>query len=184
MLSRIKSATNQREIELPLAPLPEQRRIVEAIESYLTRLDAVVAALGRVQRNLARYKASVLQAACEGRLVPTEAELAHERGRDYEHAEVLLQRILAERRAHWERRMAEARRSRQEEVAQAERKAAGRPYYFRDIPEEVAGRPRKRVQRTSPNRINGSRSTSRRSRPTPRICRRCRRGGCGRLRQL
>jgi type I restriction enzyme S subunit len=39
-----------------------------------------VAALHRVQANLKRYRASVLKAACEGRLVPTEAELAdHER---------------------------------------------------------------------------------------------------------
>jgi len=44
----------------------------------------------------------VLKAACEGRLVPTEAELAHAEGRDYEPADQLLARILAERRARWE----------------------------------------------------------------------------------
>lgn len=60
-----------RKTTMPIPPLPEQHRIVEAIESYFTRLDAVVAALERVQRNLARYKAAVLQAACTGRLVPT-----------------------------------------------------------------------------------------------------------------
>ena len=38
--------------------------------------DAGVAALRRVQANLRRYRASVLKAACEGKLVPTEAELA------------------------------------------------------------------------------------------------------------
>jgi len=64
---------------IPLAPLPEQHRIVDAIETQFTRLDAAVAALQRVKANLARYKASVLKAACEGRLVPTEAEL-HRRG--------------------------------------------------------------------------------------------------------
>ncbi len=62
------------DIELPIAPLPEQHRIVEAIDSYLTRLDDAVASLERVQRNLERYRASVLKAAVEGRLVPTEAE--------------------------------------------------------------------------------------------------------------
>jgi len=51
-----------------------------------------------VQRNLKRYRASVLKAAVEGRLVPTEAELARAEGRDYEPASVLLARILAERR--------------------------------------------------------------------------------------
>jgi type I restriction enzyme S subunit len=43
----------------------------------------------------------VLKAAVEGRLVPTEAELARAEGRDYEPASVLLERILAERRRRW-----------------------------------------------------------------------------------
>lgn len=87
---------------LPLPPLPEQHRIVEAIESYFTRLDDAVATLERVQRNLKRYRTSVLKAAVEGRLVSTEAELARAEGRDYEPASVLLERILAERRRSWE----------------------------------------------------------------------------------
>jgi len=86
----------------PLPPFPEQRRIVEAIESHFTRLDDAVATLERVQRNLKRYRASVLKAAVEGRLVPTEAEVARAEGRDYEPASVLLERILAERRRRWE----------------------------------------------------------------------------------
>lgn len=57
-------------LEVPLAPLNEQRRIVEAIESLFTQLDAGVAALKRLRANLRRYKAAVLKAACEGRLVP------------------------------------------------------------------------------------------------------------------
>ncbi len=69
-------------IDIPIAPLPEQTRIVEAIESYFTRLDKAVATLERVQANLKRYRASVLKAAVEGRLVPTEAELARQEGRD------------------------------------------------------------------------------------------------------
>jgi len=85
----------------PIAPLPEQHRIVEAMESYLTRLDDAVASLERVQRNLKRYRASVLKAAVEGRLVPTEAELARSEGRNYEPASVLLERILKERRERW-----------------------------------------------------------------------------------
>jgi type I restriction enzyme, S subunit len=85
-----------------LPPLPEQHRIVEAIESYVTRLDDAMATLERVQRNLKRYRASVLKAAVEGRLVPTEAELARAEGREYEPASVLLERILAERRRRWE----------------------------------------------------------------------------------
>ena len=82
--------------------LNEQHRIVAKIEELLTRLDAGVAALKRAQANLKRYKASVLKAACEGKLVPTEAELARAEGRTYEPADVLLRRILCERRSKWE----------------------------------------------------------------------------------
>jgi type I restriction enzyme S subunit len=63
-------------LRIPIAPVNEQRKIVGEIEKQFTRLDAAVAALKRVQTNLKRYRASVLTAACEGRLVPTEAELA------------------------------------------------------------------------------------------------------------
>jgi type I restriction enzyme, S subunit len=70
-----------RNLEIPLPPLPEQRRIVAEIELQFTRLDAGVAALRRTQANLKRYRAAVLKAACEGRLVPTEAELARENAR-------------------------------------------------------------------------------------------------------
>ncbi len=87
--------------ELRLPPLPEQRRIVAEIEKQFTRLDAAEIGLKRVQANLKRYRASVLKAACEGKLVPTEAELAQAEGRDYEHADQLLERILIERRARW-----------------------------------------------------------------------------------
>lgn len=78
---------------LPIPPAPEQRRIVAAIEEQLTRLDSAVAALKRVQANLKRYRASVLKMACEGKLVPTEAELARVEAREYEPACVLLKRI-------------------------------------------------------------------------------------------
>ncbi len=71
----------------------EQRSIVSALDSYFSRLDDAVANLERVQRNLKRYRASVLKAAVEGRLVPTEAELARAEGRDYEPASVLLERV-------------------------------------------------------------------------------------------
>ena len=99
-----------------VAPLAEQHRIVAEIEKQFTRLDASVAALKRVRANLKRYRASVLKAACEGKLVPTEAELARVEGRDYEPADRLLERILAERRARWESQV-KRRRSYEEPVA-------------------------------------------------------------------
>ena len=104
-----------RELPVLLPPLAEQRRIVAEIETQFTRLDASVAALRRAQANLKRYRASVLKAACEGRLVPTEAELAHSEGRDYEAAGVLLERILAERRVRWESQ--EKRRGKYKELS-------------------------------------------------------------------
>jgi type I restriction enzyme S subunit len=100
ILQKIKAAA------IPLAPLPEQRRIVAEIEKQFTRLEAGVAALRRVQANLKRYRAAVLKAACEGRLVPTEAELA-KTGRHkslFESGESLLARILTDRRKNWQGR--------------------------------------------------------------------------------
>ncbi len=90
-----------RSYRIPLPPLDQQERIVAEIEKQFTRLDAGVASLKRVQLALKRYRASVLKAACEGRLVPTEAELARRENRSYETGEQLLQRILKERREKW-----------------------------------------------------------------------------------
>lgn len=83
-----------REQFIPLPPLAEQRRIVAAIEEQLAQLDAGVAALKSAQAKLRRYRASVLKAACEGALVPQDPS--------DEPASILLERILAERRARWE----------------------------------------------------------------------------------
>jgi type I restriction enzyme S subunit len=88
------SRRNLARVELPLPPLPEQQRIVAEIEKQMTRLDAGVAALKRAQARLRRYKAAVLKAACEGRLVPQDPA--------DEPADVLLRRLLAERRCRWE----------------------------------------------------------------------------------
>ncbi len=87
ILKRIKTSF------IPLPPLSEQHRIVAEIEKQLTRLDAGVAALYRTQARLQRYKAAVLKAACEGRLVPQNP--------DDEPAAVLLERILTKRREQW-----------------------------------------------------------------------------------
>ena len=108
-----------RQLPLPVAPLPEQRRIVAEIEKQFTRLEAGVVALRRAQANLKRYRAAVLKAACEGRLVPTEADLfkvaaasrrspVGKQSRDgsatLETGEALLARILAERCQNWQGR--------------------------------------------------------------------------------
>ena len=89
------------DILLPVARFQEQQQIVAEIEKQFTRLEAGVAGLRRVQANLKRYRAAVLKAACEGKLVPTEAELARQEGRVYETGAQLLERILTERRQKW-----------------------------------------------------------------------------------
>jgi type I restriction enzyme S subunit len=55
-------------LELPLPPLPEQRRIVARIEELFSRLDAGVAALRHAKAQLQRYRQSVLAAAVTGQL--------------------------------------------------------------------------------------------------------------------
>jgi type I restriction enzyme S subunit len=91
-----------RDFIIPLPPLPEQHRIVARIEQLFTNLDAGMESLKAVRTQLKRYRQSVLKSACDGRLVPTEAELARAEGREYEPAEMLLERILEERRRKWE----------------------------------------------------------------------------------
>ncbi|MCP3905576.1 MAG: hypothetical protein GY715_18270 [Planctomycetes bacterium] len=95
------SSRSIRPTPLAIPPAAEQGRIVTAADSYLSRVDDAVATLERVQRHLERYRAAVLKGAVEGRLVPTEAELARAEGRDYEPASALLERILGERRRQW-----------------------------------------------------------------------------------
>lgn len=77
-------------LSFALPPLNEQYRIVAEIEERFTRLDAGVAALKRVQVNFKRFKAAVLKAACEGKLVPQDAS--------DEPASALLERIAQNRK--------------------------------------------------------------------------------------
>jgi type I restriction enzyme S subunit len=84
-------------MDFSVPPAREQVRIAEEVEKQFTRLSAAVAAFEKVKANLKRYRASVLKAACEGRLVPTEAELARREGRSFESGEALLRRVLGDR---------------------------------------------------------------------------------------
>lgn len=96
------SRRNLATISLPVPPVNEQDRIVTEIEKQFAQLDDAVNALHHIRADLQLYRAAVLKAACEGRLVPTEAELARQQGREYEPAELLIRGILEERRAKWE----------------------------------------------------------------------------------
>ncbi|MHC2069628.1 restriction endonuclease subunit S [Bremerella sp. T1] len=85
-------------LEVPVAPLLEQKRIVEKIDELFSELDAGVAALERAKANLKRYRASVLKAAVNGSLT-ADWRAKHPK---VEPASQLLERILAERRHKWE----------------------------------------------------------------------------------
>ena len=93
-----------RELMVPVPPIDVQRETVAEIEKQFSRLDEAVANIQRVKANLKRYKAAILKAAVEGRLVETEASIARREGRNYETGEQLLQRILEERRVKWKGR--------------------------------------------------------------------------------
>lgn len=86
------------ELKFPIAPLPEQKRIVSKIEELFSDLDAGVSALERARANLRRYRASVLKSAVEGRLT----QKWRRANPDVEPASELLARILRERRERWE----------------------------------------------------------------------------------
>jgi len=94
--------TNFRKLPLPYTAREQQKRIIAEIEKQFSRLDEAVASLKRVKANLKRYRAAVLKAAVEGRLVETEAERARREGRSYETGAQLLQRILETRRSQWQ----------------------------------------------------------------------------------
>jgi type I restriction enzyme S subunit len=67
-----QSSINQKKLaQVPflVPPLPEQAQIVAKIEELFTQLEAGMSALERVQAGLRRYKASVLKAAVEGKLL-------------------------------------------------------------------------------------------------------------------
>ncbi|TGE13812.1 restriction endonuclease subunit S [Hymenobacter elongatus] len=90
---------NLNKIEIPVPPLPEQRRIVAKLEELFSRLDAGVAAVRRTQALLKRYRQSVLHAAVTGELTRAWRE-AHPA--PTETGAALLTRIRTERRAQWE----------------------------------------------------------------------------------
>ena len=87
-------------ISLPLAPFGEQHRIVAVIEALFTDLDEAGAALSRARAGLSTYRASLLHAACTGQLT---AAWRASRPPSAEDGPALLRRILAKRRAAWER---------------------------------------------------------------------------------
>lgn len=89
------SRMNLSTVELPLPPIPDQRRIVAKIEELFTQVDAGVQALERAKTLLKQYRQSLLKSAFSGKLT----EKWREENRDrIEPASVLLERIREERK--------------------------------------------------------------------------------------
>lgn len=92
---------NAKVLELPIAPLPEQRRIVARIEELFSLLDAGVAALHHAKAQLQRYRQSVLAAAVTGELTKE----WREQHPDTVPAVELRKRIHEERQAHYRQQL-------------------------------------------------------------------------------
>jgi len=92
--TRPRITTNQlRNLDIPLAPLEEQKEIVRHVEVFFNLADSIekrVAAAGERAESLSQ---AILAKAFRGELVQTEVELARREGRSYEPASALLERI-------------------------------------------------------------------------------------------
>ncbi len=86
-------------VRIPLPPLPEQHEIVRRVEALFALADRIEARVTVAMTRVEKITQAILAKAFRGELVPTEAELARQEGRDYEPASVLLERIRAEREA-------------------------------------------------------------------------------------
>jgi type I restriction enzyme S subunit len=84
-------------VQIPLAPLAEQRRIVAKLAALLAQVTTAQQRLSRIPALLKRFRQSVLAAACSGRLTADwrEANPAMETGKE------LLTRLDYERRQAW-----------------------------------------------------------------------------------
>ena len=85
------------QLPLPLPSLAEQQEIVRRVDEFFTLADQIEARVAKARANLDKLAPSLLSCAFRGELVPTEAELARQEGRDYERASVLLERVQRER---------------------------------------------------------------------------------------
>ncbi|MBI1916487.1 MAG: restriction endonuclease subunit S [Planctomycetes bacterium] len=88
---------SMRKTPLPLPPVVEQHEIIRRVEALFALADSIETRVAATTRSAEKLPQAILAKAFRGELVPTEAELARQEGRDYEPASVLLDRIRAER---------------------------------------------------------------------------------------
>lgn len=88
---------NLRDLSVTLPPREEQHEIVRRVQALFTLADAIEKRVVQGTARVEKTTQAILAKAFRGELVPTEAELARQEGRDYEPASVLLERIRAQR---------------------------------------------------------------------------------------
>ncbi|MBN8625961.1 MAG: restriction endonuclease subunit S [Planctomycetes bacterium] len=95
-----QSSINQQDVaavRCPLPPMTEQHEIVRRVKSFLLLADKIESRVQAATARVEKITEAILAKAFRGELVPTEAELARQEGRDYEPASELLDRIRASR---------------------------------------------------------------------------------------
>jgi type I restriction enzyme S subunit len=92
-----------RRLPIPIPPIAEQHEIVRRVEALFALADRIEARVRAATARVERITQAILAKAFRGELVPTEAELARQEGRDYEPASVLLARIRTAREAQTDR---------------------------------------------------------------------------------
>ncbi|WP_256623454.1 restriction endonuclease subunit S [Methanolobus chelungpuianus] len=81
---------------LPFPPLAEQKEIIFRVSALFAFADSIESKVIAAKEKTDQLRQSILAKAFSGELVPTEAELARQEDRDYESAEMLLERIKVE----------------------------------------------------------------------------------------
>ncbi len=93
-----------RDLDFPLAPPEQQKRIVAKVEELFSHIDAGIEALKKAKQLLKQYRQSILKAAVTGELTKEWREANKDK---LESATQLLERILKERREKWEEQQLE-----------------------------------------------------------------------------
>ena len=106
------------EVAIAIPPILEQKKVVEESEKLFELAESLEVRVELSLKRAEKMSQSILAKAFRGELVPTEAELAEQENRDYEHAVELLKRIQAEQVA-----LAEERKQRRQKVAKDSSKA-------------------------------------------------------------